>query len=60
MALQTAAIAGQSLRSNQVGTPTDTNATIAEQQRKSVFNAVHADMLEAGQVRSYRVLVKNE
>jgi hypothetical protein len=45
MALQTAAVARQWLSSYHVGTPTDTKATIALQQRNGVFFAVLAEML---------------
>jgi hypothetical protein len=50
MALQTAAIARQWVSSNHVGTETDTNATIALQQRNGILYAVRAEMLYAGQV----------
>jgi hypothetical protein len=45
MALQTTAIAMQWLSSDHVVTPTDTNATIALQQRNGVFNEIRAEML---------------
>jgi hypothetical protein len=35
-----------------VGTPRDTNSTIALQRREAVFCGVLAEMLQAGQVRS--------
>jgi hypothetical protein len=54
MALQTMPIARQRPSSNHMGTPTDMNTTIALQQRNGVFCAVRADMLQAGQARSYR------
>jgi hypothetical protein len=50
MALQTTAVARYWLSSNDVGTPTDTNTTIAQLQRNGVFCAVHSEMLQAGQV----------
>jgi hypothetical protein len=40
----------QWLGSNHVGTPADTNATIAQQQRNGVFYAVRAEKLQAGPV----------
>jgi hypothetical protein len=36
-----------------VGIPTGTNVTIALQQRNGVFCEIRAEMLYAGQVRSY-------
>jgi hypothetical protein len=50
MALQITAIAKQWLSSNNVDTPTDTNATLGQQQRKDSLCAVRADMSQAGQV----------
>jgi hypothetical protein len=47
MALQTTAVARQWLSRNHVGTPTDSNATIALKQRNGVFYIVRASMLEA-------------
>jgi hypothetical protein len=44
-ALQTTAVARQWLSSDHVGTQTDTNATISQQQRKGVFCAVRSEML---------------
>jgi hypothetical protein len=41
----TTAVARQWLSSDHVGTPTNTNTTIAQQQRNGVFCAVHAEML---------------
>jgi hypothetical protein len=35
-----------------MGAPTDTNVTMAQQQRNSVFCAIHAGMLLAGQLVS--------
>jgi hypothetical protein len=45
MTLQTTAITRQWLSTDLVGTPTDTKAKIAQQQRKDAFCAVHAEML---------------
>jgi hypothetical protein len=45
MSLKTTVAARQWLSSDHVGTPTDTNATIALQQRTGVFCAVRAKML---------------
>jgi hypothetical protein len=45
MAVQTTAVARQWLSSDRVGTPTNTNATVAQQQRNGVFCAVRAEML---------------
>jgi hypothetical protein len=44
MTLQTIVVASQWLSSHHVGTPTNTNATVAQQQRNDVFYAVLADM----------------
>jgi hypothetical protein len=44
MALQTAVVARQLLSSNHIGIPTDTNATIAQQQGNGVFCAFRAEM----------------
>jgi hypothetical protein len=41
----TTAVARQWLSSDHVGTPTDTNATIALQERNGVFCEVRAEML---------------
>jgi hypothetical protein len=49
MALQKKAVARYWLSSDHMGTPSDTNATIALQQRKGVFCAVRAKVLQAGQ-----------
>jgi hypothetical protein len=54
MVVQTTVVARQWLSSDHVGTPRDMNATIAQQQRNGVFCAVRAEMLKAGQVRSWR------
>jgi hypothetical protein len=45
MALQTMAVARQWLNRDHFVTPTDTNATVALQQRNGVFYAVCAEML---------------
>jgi hypothetical protein len=45
MDLQTMAVARKWLSSDHVVTPTDTNITIALQQRNRVLYAVHAEML---------------
>jgi hypothetical protein len=45
MAMQTVAVGRQWLSNNHVGTPTYTNATIAQQERNGVFCVVHAEML---------------
>jgi hypothetical protein len=45
MVLQKTAVAAQWLSSDHVGTPTDTNATTALQQRSDVFYKVRAEML---------------
>jgi hypothetical protein len=52
MGLQTTAVARQWLSSNYVGTPTDRNATIAQQQRNGVFCAVRAEMFESNKLVS--------
>jgi hypothetical protein len=50
MALETMAVASQWLSSDHVATPTDTNATMAQQQRIGVICAVRVEMLQAGRV----------
>jgi thermostable 8-oxoguanine DNA glycosylase len=50
MALPTTAIVRQWLSSDHVVTPTDTNATIALQQRNCVFYALRAEMLQVGRI----------
>jgi hypothetical protein len=45
MALQTTDIARQWLSSNYVGTPTDTNTTMAQQHMNDVFYTARAKML---------------
>jgi hypothetical protein len=45
MALQKKAVARQWLSSVHVGTPRDTNVTIAHEPKNGVFFAVHAEML---------------
>jgi hypothetical protein len=45
MALEKTAVARQRLSSDHVVTPTDTNPTIALQQRNTAFNAALAEML---------------
>jgi hypothetical protein len=44
MALKTTAVARQWLSIDHVGTPTDTNTTVEQQQRNGVFCAVSAEM----------------
>jgi hypothetical protein len=56
MALQATTVARQWLSSDHVGTPTDTNATIAQQQRNSGFCVVRTEMFkQAKLVRSQTV-----
>jgi hypothetical protein len=50
MALPTTAIPRQWFSSDHVVTPTDTNATVALQQRSCVFYALRAEMLQAGPI----------
>jgi hypothetical protein len=45
MGLQTTVVARQWLSSDYVGTPTDTNAVMTQQQKNGVFYAVRAEML---------------
>jgi hypothetical protein len=45
MALQTTTVARQWQSRDHLGSPTDTKATIAQQQRKGVFCAVRAEMV---------------
>jgi hypothetical protein len=45
MALKTTAVASQWLSSDDVGTSTDTNEMMAQQQRSGVFCVVRAEML---------------
>jgi stage V sporulation protein SpoVS len=43
-ALKTMAVARQWLSSDHVGTPTDTNTSVEQQQRSGIFCAVRAEM----------------
>jgi hypothetical protein len=45
MALQTTAIARQWLSNSHVETPTDMNATVAQQRRNGVSSAISAELL---------------
>lgn len=51
MALQTTAVVRQLMGSNHVGTPTDTTATVALQQRNGVICVIRPEVLYAGRFR---------